>query len=183
MTKAKCPVPVLSNALGAPIEAAKPALRAAAFTARAWNAANLGKRLIGMAMEGPATADPPPPPRPVAPRPLRWVSHAPLTAGRLTLCARCGSAPTAREPGRMEARPCPGMAYQPPALIQALNGGRFDRALAAASEATRALARAHGWSPLPPPPPPPEPPAQASDGRPGAPPGGAVSLGAPPALF
>ena len=124
------------------------ALRNAALLPRQWRAHATGSRCIGSALPGPP-AQPAEVPVPPAPLQLRWRSHLPVTGGRLALCIRCGKGNTSRAPHTLGALPCPGYCAATGRLNAALKAGMFDACLATAGEATRDIAYARGWSPIP----------------------------------
>ena len=139
-----CPVSAMTDSTGQEVEGARAALRAGAFTARAWLHAHFDRPAVGFATA--VAVSPPAPPAPLA---LRWVAHRIVTAGRLTLCLCCGRGNTARRPRYLAADPCPGFSPAAAAATQALRAGAFDRFLSTAPAATLDAARARGWLPPP----------------------------------
>ena len=74
-----------------------------------------------------------------------WRAHWVLSAGSSKLCLRCGAAPTARGPRRLQGTPCGSPARPRAALLVALRAGRFDDALAGAPAHFVARATELGW--------------------------------------
>ena len=144
MAGRRCPVPALFCADGSEQMSARPAARRCVFTAKAWLHSQLGRAAHGLC---PVPGVPPDTPQPM-PLALRWVPHRLASAGRLTLCLRCGRGNTMRQPHRLAAESCPGFSVRAARVTQALLAGAFDTFLATAPPATVDAARARGWAPI-----------------------------------
>ena len=163
--RTRCPVPMLLIGGVAADPGASAHLSRITSLARRWLEAQRGRAPPGdgARAEGPL---PPPPPAPAAGPPaapagpegglfgplrLRWLPHLAVAHGNRpgAACLRCGGVAPRNDPRRLHGTACGGeVARLPGRVLQDLVAGSFDQALAEATVATVARARALGWRPL-----------------------------------
>ena len=164
--RTRCPVPLLKDDQGRPVDQAMRAMRRGLQLAAEWRALRLA---AGRHVPAPAHAPPPPAPAPM-PEPgaaaLRWRDHLLVRGGGMQWCLLCSSRATARS-GDLSGSPCDGPRVPSAELCLRLRARVFDDSLRSAPERVRGRARAIGWTPLigPPPAPPPDSPAVAGRAR------------------
>ena len=129
----QCPVPASYGSEGL-VAAAYPALRAAVLAAREYRRA---RGVKGRELAKPTT---PTFPRPNPATPLVWLPHLPIFFQGRAWCVRCFL-----RNKKLLATPCPGARPPTSALLQQLQSGGLDHALASSPQAQQARAAVLGW--------------------------------------